>query len=1037
MYDFFHKRPYVLYVLIAVFFVIGVIGLFSLPKNLFPDANPPEIVVVTKIPGSTAQVSVNTVSKPIENEVSRLSDVTDVSSVNMAGFSIVKIDFNYKKSLNAAAVDVSNALAIVKSKLPSQANPAVYTVGDFTLPVDIIALSPKNININLSQIRKIADSFMKPYLLNIKAIGDVEVFGGYQSSVNITINPFKAKRYGVNFEAIAQALRTLNHDTPIGFVKGKNSFYTITFYGEKDNIQRLKQLNILPNVELQDIAKVSWSYQKRKSGYIGNGKESIALAIERAPGGSVLDVSNAARAAMKKMELRYPNINFTISNTQRNLILQSNSNMLDALRDAIIYTLIVILLFLGNFRAIIAAGLSIPMVFFSVIAIIWLTGGELNIIIYTAIILSLGMLTDDAVVVLENIERHINEGKLKLQDAVRVGTKEVMKPVFAGTFATIAILFPLMFVGGFPQKIFKPLISTLIISLLVSYFLSVTFIPLLSTWLYKNGTRKTKAENFISLFYHKFISKFMIPFIGILKFTNGKRLKIPRRLLLILGGLAILVLSGRNIVPLIGRDSMPPMDTGIIKANIAFSVNSTVQASEKKIQPFVHWLIKQPWYKKSSIAFGTEAGVLSLGSGNLPTQASMTIIAVNRFKRKLTIWQLDKIIRTKIATLNGITKDDVFPFGATPVSSIKATVDERLESPYVNGLSIAAQKVTKALYSVRGLTSVSSSWGKNFTEYELNINENKALNYDITPYQIAMQLPIKGEIVGLNADLESMRAQNVRLYLMGKFSKNLQTLRLLPIKTKFGEIPLQELATIKKHLTYAKIERDNMMYSLDVNGYTAKRATTLVTNDSIKALKNINLSSLHVKQAGDILMLNSSFHRMLKAVGLGLVLLLLVLIAIYRSVVLGFIMILVLPYSLIGAFWSMFLFDKPMCLPAIMGILLLFGIVVKNAVLFVDFFQMYYEKGDEPFESALEAIKIRFRPIMMTTFGTIAGMIPIALQDAIGLERLSPLADVAIGGLLTFVVLIYVPMFAYIFTKKHKVQKVTQNSDTILENLGE
>lgn len=1037
MYDFFHKRPYVLYVLIAVFFVMGVLGLVSLPKNLFPDANPPEIVIVTKMPGTTAQVSANTISKPIENEVARLSDTTDVSSVNVASFSIVKVDFNYKKSLNAAAVDVSNALAIVKSKLPPQANPAVYTVGDFTLPVDVIALSPKNKNINLSEIRKIADSFMKPYLLNIKAIGDVEVFGGYQSSINIAVNPFKAKKYGVNFEAIAKALKTLNHDTPIGFVKGENSFYTITFYGEKDNIQRLKQLNILPNVELQDIAQVSWSYQKRTSGYIGNGKESIALAIERAPGGSVLDVSNAARAAMKKMELRYPNINFTISDTQRTLILQSNSNMLGALRDAIIYTLIVILLFLGNFRAIIAAGLSIPMVFFSVIAIIWLTGGELNIIIYTAIILSLGMLTDDAVVVLENIERHINAGKLKLQDAIRVGTKEVMKPIFAGTFATIAILFPLMFVGGFPQKIFKPLISTLIISLLVSYFLSVTFIPLLSTWLYRHGAKKTKFENFISLFYDKFISKFMIPFIGILRFTNGKRLKIPRRLLLIIGGLLILVLSGKNIVPLIGRDSMPPMDTGIIKANIAFSVNSTVQASEKKIQPFVHWLVKQPWYKKSSIAFGTEAGVLSLGSGNLPTQANMTIIAVNRFKRKLTIWQLDKIIRAKIATLDGVTRDDVFPFGATPVSSIKATVDERLESPYVDGLSTAAQKVAKALHGVRGLTSISTSWGKDFTEYELNINENKALGYGITPYQIAMQLPIKGEIIGLNADLESMNAQNVRLYLMGKFSKNLQTLRLLPIKTKFGEIPLQEIATIKKHLTYAKIERDNMMYSLDVNGYTAKRATSLVTADSIKALKGLNLSSLHVKQAGDILMINNSFQRMSKAVGLGLVLLLLVLIAIYRSVVLGFIMILVLPYSLIGAFWSMFLFDKPMCLPAIMGILLLFGIVVKNAVLFVDFFQMYYEKGDQPFESALEAIRIRFRPIMMTTFGTIAGMIPIALQDAIGLERLSPLADVAIGGLLTFVVLIYVPMFAYIFTKKHKIQKATQNNDTILENLKE
>lgn len=1016
MFDFFYKRPYLLYSIIAAFFIMGIVGLIKLPKNLFPDANPPQVIVITPVPGATAQVVASTVSKPIEQELSRLSLVSDVSSVNVAGFSIVKADFGYKKGLNAAAVDVANALSIAKAKLPAGANPAIYTAGDFTLPVDVISLSPKNKNITLADIRKIADSFIKPHLLSNHIIGNVEVFGGYQSAINIEVDPFKAKRYGVNFETIAKAINTLNHDIPIGFIKGNNDFYTVTFYGEKDNIEKLKQLQIMPNVRLSNIADVKWGYKKRMSGYIGNGKDAIALSIQRAPGGSVLDVSNAARKEMKQLEVKYPNINFEISDTQRDLIEQSNSNMLESLRDAVIYTLLVLLFFLGNFRAIIAAAISIPMVFFSVIAIIWLMGGELNIVIYTALILALGMLTDDAVVVLENIERRLNTGKESLQEAIKTGTKEVMKPIFAGTFATSAVFFPLMFVGGFPQKIFAPLIQTLIISLFVSYFLSVTFIPLLSAWLYRNGTGKTKVEKFISLFYDKFLSKTIAPFEGILKFTNGKRLKIPRRIILIGGAIAILVLSGKNIIPLVGKSSMPPMDTGIIKAQVGFSVNSTVAESEKRLQPFINWLTKQPWYEKSSIAFGTEAGVLSLGSGNLPTEATITIIAINRFERKLTIWQLDQKIRDQIAKLEGVKKDDVFPFGATPVSSIKATVVQRLKSPYIDGLSADAHSVVKALSKVPGLTSVSSSWDKDFTEYELNIDENKALSYGLTPYQISMQLPIKGEIIGLNSDLESMRAQTIRLYLKGKFSQNIQTLRLLPIKTKFGEIPLEELATIKKHLTYAKIERDNMMYSLDVNGYTAKRATSLVTNGSIKALQDANLSNLYIQQAGDIVMVNSNMKKMLKAVALGVVLLLVTLIAVYRSVRLGLVMVVVLPFSLIGALWALFIFDKPMCLPAMLGILLLFGIVVKNAILYVDFFQMYNEKGAEPFESAMKALKVRFRPILMTSFGTMAGMIPIALEQAVGLERLSPLADVTIGGLLSFAALVFVPLFTYMVT---------------------
>jgi len=204
MFEFFYKRPYLLYSLIVGFFIMGVVGLTTLPKNLFPDANPPKIVVITKVAGATAKVAASTVSKPIEEEIARLGLVRDVASINVANFSIVTAEFGYKKSLNEAAVDVANALNIAKSKIPAGLTPAIYTAGDFTLPVDVISLSPKNSSINLDEIRKIADSFIKPYLLSNKNIGNVEVFGGYQSSINIEIDPFQAKKYGVDFETITK-----------------------------------------------------------------------------------------------------------------------------------------------------------------------------------------------------------------------------------------------------------------------------------------------------------------------------------------------------------------------------------------------------------------------------------------------------------------------------------------------------------------------------------------------------------------------------------------------------------------------------------------------------------------------------------------------------------------------------------------------------------------------------------------------------------------------------------------------------------------
>ena len=1008
---------------------MGIIGLATLPKNLFPDANPPKIVVITKVPGATAKVVASTVSKPIETELSRLGLVTDISSVNVANMSIVSAEFGYKKGLNAAAVDVANALNIAKAKIPAGLNPAIYTAGDFTLPVDVLALSPKNDSITLPEIRKIADSFIKPRLLSNKNIGNVEVFGGYQSSINVEIDPFKAKKYGVNFDSIVKVIMSNNKDIPVGFIKGKNSFFTVTIYGEKDNILKLENLLIKPNVRLRDVADVKWGYQKRTSGYIGNSKESIALAVQRAPGGSVLDVSKATRAEMKKLQKKYPNINFEISDTQRDLIEQSNTNMLEALRDAVIYTLLVIMIFLGNFRAIIAAGLSIPMVFFTTIAIIWMTGGELNIVIYTAIILALGMLTDDAVVVLENIERHLNETKEDLQLAIKNGTKEVLSPIFAGTFATIAILFPLMFIGGFPQKIFKPLVETLIIALLVSYFLSITFIPLLSAYLYKNGTSKTKIEKLFEWFYQNTIGRLVKPYEGIIKYSNGGGLfRYVRRVVLTLGIIAFFIFSLKNVMPTIGKDAMPPMDTGIIVAHISFSSNETVDHAEDKLKPFLKWLNKQAWLKRSSIAFGSEPGVLSLGSGNLPTEATITINAVNRFKRKLSLWQLENIIRDKLASIEGVKRDDVYDFGATALSSIKATVDTRIMGSNLQGMSKYANELKKGMQKVKGFTSVSQSWDKDFTEYIIDVDRNKALRYGITPFQIAMQLPIKGQIVSLNANLESMNTQFVRLYLKDRFTKNLETLKLFPISTRFGEIPLSQVATIKKNITYAKIERNNMLYSLDVNGYRAKRPVTHLTEDTIKAIKNIKNDNFTIEQTGDIAQINDSFKRMAKAIGIGVIILIMSLISIYKSVRMAFIMILVLPLSMIGAAWGMMLFNKPSCMPSLLGILLLFGIIIKNAVLLIDFYQQY-RKENSAFESAINSVTVRFRPVMMTAFGTIAGMIPIALEQAIGLERLSPLADVAVGGLLigTLLTLIYVPMYAYMFDKKDKNLKGVSN----------
>jgi multidrug efflux pump subunit AcrB len=464
------------------------------------------------------------------------------------------------------------------------------------------------------------------------------------------------------------------------------------------------------------------------------------------------------------------------------------------------------------------------------------------------------------------------------------------------------------------------------------------------------------------------------------------------------------------------------MDTGIIKAQIAFSSNEDVQSAERKLRPFLDWLHEQPWLVRSSIAFGSEPGVLSLGSGNLPTEATLTITAVNRFERNASIWQLEDKIRDRLAQLPGLKKNDVFDFGATALSSIKAPLDVRLSASDYARLPEKAREILDALRPIRGLTSLSTSWDRDFREIELRIDTDKALSYGLTPMQIISQIPLHGAVASLASGFTSMQTQFVRVYLRGKFNRNIETIRMLPISTPSGEIPLSQVATLRPHIVPAKIERDQMLYSIDVGGYRAKRPVTHLTDDADTALKKVDTDGIVVSQQGDIVQLDDSFRRMIKAIGLGIVILLLVLISIYRSVRLGLIMILVLPLSMIGAAWGMLLFGKPSCMPSMVGILLLFGIIIKNAVLLIDFYKEYEHEGRSPFEAAVDSVRVRFRPVMMTAFGTIAGMIPIALEQAVGLERLSPLADVAVGGLLigTLLTLVYVPMFAYATDPRHE-----------------
>ncbi|MCK7497480.1 MAG: efflux RND transporter permease subunit [Comamonadaceae bacterium] len=745
MFGFFFNRPLLLGMILFIGTLLGVVGYLNMPRNLYPDMERPQVTVITQLPGAAALTVAQKVSRPIEQEIYALSGVRDVQGTNKNEVSIVRAEFDYTKGLDGALVDVSNALSRVRGRLPPEAlASSVYPVGGFTRPVLVIALSPQDgQSLNLHQIRLIAENDIKNRLVAQPKIANVEVFGGFEPALRIEFDPLKLAAHGLSTSRLQEIVARLDRDAPLGVSQGGDASITLTLYGERSSAEALRRLPLAEGLSLGDVARVELSHAEQFSAFHGNGRPAIAVSVLRAPGGSVQEAIDEAESLLPSLKARYPGIRFEIADTQGEVIQISNANMLEALRDAIVFVSLVMLVFLANWRAVVTALISIPLVFLLTLAALWLLGQELNMIVMTGIILSLGMLVDDAVVVLENIERHLSELKEDAATAVRKGTEEVLFPVFLGTLATAAVLVPLLFVGEFAALMFSHMVRTVLIAVVVSYFLSVTLIPQISRYWYRNGVPpRSRWESAIERTYQRLIQSRAGIYVGLLHYAaSGGGL---RRLLLLSPAVLLLVVSVAVVMPVIGQDAMPPMDSGVVRMHVKFGGNVPVQAAEERMAEFERELMTDRRLKRFSASYGSEPGVLSLGSGQMPGEVTYNLSYVTRDEREAGSADIEAELRAKLQRVPGTVVAEAYDFGTTVLSTVKAPVNIRLFAEDWRQLPPAAVNAERALRTVPGFTTVAAGWDMLSQEAVLVLDEEKLRSHGLTPDQIAAQLPLKG-----------------------------------------------------------------------------------------------------------------------------------------------------------------------------------------------------------------------------------------------------------------------------------------------------
>jgi multidrug efflux pump subunit AcrB len=1013
------KQPHGVLAFLLGGIVFGLLSFQALPLNLFPDANYPAVSVLMVWPGAAAEDVEEKVARRVEKELDGLDQSRKVKSVSRDGVAAISVEFDYDKSLDAAVADVSAALNRIASVLPAGIEaPRLFRISDATTPVVTLAVAARRgSHLDMSRVRQISDNELKEALLRIPEVAQVEIFGGYTPEVHLEIDPSRLAHYNMSLAQASAAVRSHNINIPSGLIIDEKNQQLIKIAGEKLLKQNLSEVVVSEDggsaIYLRDIAEIVTTHAERKSFFHGNGKPAVGINVLRPEKGHVTVTLDALKKHLPRIRQRFSELDIRVVDTQGELIETSVNNLTGSLRDAVFLTVAVILIILARIRMTLLAAVSIPFTFLLTFGAMKLIGYELNIVTLTAIILAVGLLVDDAIVVIENIDRHSRKPGVTGRKAALAGTKEIFLADFAGTFTTLVVLLPVMFVGGYPQKILRPLAVVLFLALLASYVVSVTVIPLLSPRL----AGKTRFEQQIEKYLGK-LTEFWLSPIRLL-FVKAYRFAVRKPLLLIGPiGVGLFVVS-LKVMPLAGRDLMPPMDTGIIKIAFETEANTALAVTEAVVAQMERKIMAVSGFIRMATVVGSEPGVISFGSERNPQEGLITAHYVDRFHRGDTIWQIEQRLRSQLGRIPGLKYVNVYDYGATPLSSIGAPVDVMISGPDGKVLDQLATSVSESLSSVRGLTSLSRNWDRGKREIHLKLHPEKLAVYHLDPLRVAetLQYAIDGNPASV-LRVPGEDGHVVRVRYPAVYRNNPLDLETLLIPHGNGRVPLKELGTLEPAWTRSRFVRQNLQPVADVLGYRSRSSISHIQDQVDERLRQLKIPEGYtVQQEGEIKYMGESFARLGQAMLLAVILLYFALVPTFRSFLDPIMIMLAIPLAFIGVSWSMLLTGRHFCMPASMGMILLAGIAVNNSILLLNFIKTARQQGKTLDEAVEGAICTRTRPILMTALSTIVGMLPIAAERAVGLERLSPLAVVAIGGLIvsTVLTLVYVPLFYTLF----------------------
>jgi len=1008
-----------------VMLAIVVLGLFSyqrLKVDQFPNIDFPVVVVTAEYPGASPEIVESEVTKKIEEGVNSIAGINALTSRSYEGQAVVILEFQLHIDGRKAAEDVREKVAAIRPSFRTEVKePRVLRFDPSSRAIWSLAVLPDAAQAKAMtsvELTNWADQVLKKRLENVRGVGSVTLVGGTKREINIYLNPAAMEALGITADQVVAAVRNENQDLPVGAIRSLSQERVVQIDARMQRPEDFGKIIVARKsgaaVRVDQVARVADGAQEVDSLALYNGQRTLLLTVQKSQDENTIQVVDGLKKTIDEMKAQLPPglrlepimdgsrpIRVSVDNVRRTLI------------EGALLTVLIVFLFLNSWRSTVITGLTLPIALIGTFLFMNLFGFSINMVTLMALSLCVGLLIDDAIVVRENIVRHVQMGKTPYQGALD-GTQEIGLAVLATTFSIVAVFLPIGFMGGIIGKFFHEFGVTIVAAVLISMFVSFTLDPMLSSiWhdpeIEAQGKPKAnpgfydKTIGRVTGWFDRSTDSLAEGYQTILRWSLGHRFAT------VLMAIAVFVTSV-FMVPLLGTEFVPKADFSETSLSFYTPVGSSLEATEAKARQVESIVREFPEvrYTLSTINTGNAQGKM---------YASLFIRMVDRKERSRSVDEMASVLRERLRQVPGITVTHV---GLVDAVGGNKQVEFSLQGPDLKELERLSRLVSERIRDIPGLVDLDSSVKPDKPVIDISVKRDAASDLGLSVAQIAGSLRtlVAGQTVG-NWRAPDDQTYDVNVRLSPDARNAPQDLERLPFATGSNAdgstriVRLNQVAQVREGTGPNQINRRDLTREVAINANVFNRSAGEVSNDIRARLDTISFPPGYRYQfSGSTKNMAESFGYAVSALAMAVIFIYMILASQFKSFLQPLALMTSLPLTLIGVVLALLMFRSTLSMFSIIGIVMLMGLVTKNAILLVDFAIRMREQGMPRTEALLQAAKVRLRPILMTTLAMIFGMVPLAFALTEGSEQRAPMGQAVIGGVITssLLTLVVVPV---------------------------